>query len=154
MCNFIFSETLSGVKPTSSVSHQCGSAHSSRGLWLSAEEARVPPHRSECGFCNFPQVLFSADCWCLSAMPIWAFWLNICCSCHCACGVWHRDDSEGALLSTPSKKDLERQGGLNLRDVKAYSWNLTQLPEYCPALKMVHCNYPDCGLFSDCNDGG
>lgn len=57
MCNFVFGETLSGVKPTSSVSHQCGSAHSSRGLWLSAEEARVPPHRSECGFRNFSLVL-------------------------------------------------------------------------------------------------
>lgn len=57
-----------------------------------------------CGFFTFPQRSFSADHWCLSALPIWALWLNICSHCQCACGVSHCDDSEGALLSIPSKE--------------------------------------------------
>lgn len=58
MCNFHFSETLSGVKPKA-LSVISVAVHTAAGDWLSAEEAGVSPRHSEgrrlpCGFCNFP----------------------------------------------------------------------------------------------------
>lgn len=40
------------------------------------------------GFLTFPQRSSSADRWCLSALPIWALWLNICSRCQRACGLF------------------------------------------------------------------
>lgn len=75
---------------------------------------------------HFPQL--SADSWCLSALPIWALWLNICWSCHCVRSVLRVVTVEGHCRHRlPFEKKKKKAGDVGKTwssDVKAHNKTL------------------------------